>query len=92
MSKVSENSNAAKAGIRGGDQNNPVQYGRSIIYFGGDVIINIDGIEINSLADLFTSLEDNKPGETVIVKLLRGKREISTNVILSERLYDFLAE
>lgn len=92
VSKVSENSNAAKAGIRGGDQNNPVQYGRSIIYFGGDVIINIDGTEIDSLADLFTSLEDNKPGETVIVKLLRGKREISTNVILSERLYDFLAE
>lgn len=92
VSKRSENSNAAKAGIRGGDQSNPVQYGRSIIYFGGDVIINIDGIEINSLADFFTSLEDNKPGETVIVKFLRGKKEITTKVVLSERLYDFLAE
>lgn len=92
VSRLSENSNAAKAGIRGGDQSNPVQYGRSIIYFGGDVIINIDGVEIDSLADLFTSLEDNKPGETVVVKLLRGKREITTEVVLSERLYDFLAE
>jgi len=92
VSKLSKNSNAAKAGIRGGDQDNPVQYGRSIIYFGGDVIINIDGIEIKSLADLFTSLEDNKPGETVIVKLLRGKKEITTKVVLTERLHDFLAE
>jgi S1-C subfamily serine protease len=92
VSKLSDNSNAAKAGIRGGDQNNPVQYGRSIIYFGGDIIINIDGIEINSLSDLFTSLENNKPGETVIVKLLRGKKEITTKVVLAERLYDFLAE
>jgi len=92
VSKLSENSNAAKAGIRGGDLNNPVQYGRSIIYFGGDILINIDGIEINTLSDLFTALEDNKPGETVVVKLLRGKKEITTKVVLAERLYDFLAE
>lgn len=92
VSKLSENSNAAEAGIRGGDLNNPVQYGRSIIYFGGDIITEVDGVEINSLADLFTALEDNKPGEIVVVKLLRGKKEIDTKVILAERLYDFLSE
>jgi S1-C subfamily serine protease len=92
VSKLSKGSNAAKAGIRGGDLNNPVQYGRSVIYFGGDVIINIDGVEIYSLADLFTSLEDNKPGESVTVKYLRGKKEITTSVVLTKRSNNFLAE
>ncbi len=92
VSKLSKDSNAAKAGIRGGNTDIPVQYGRSIIYFGGDIITNIDGLEINTLADLFTALEDNKPGDSVEVELIRGRKKITTSVILSERSKDFLAE
>lgn len=92
VSKLEDGSNADIAGIRGGNTDNPVQYGRSIIYFGGDIIVNIDGLEVNTLEDLFSALEDNKPGDTVKVKIVRGKKNISTTVILSERPEELLAE
>jgi S1-C subfamily serine protease len=92
VSRLDSGSNAANAGIRGGDLNKPVQYGRSVIYFGGDIIVNIDGLEINTLEDLFSALEDNKPGESVEIDLIRGKRNISTTVILTERPEELLAE
>lgn len=85
VSKVEKNSNAAKAGIRGGDINNPVQYGKSIIYFGGDIITQVDGVPTATLSDLFSALEDNKPGDIVEVHLLRGKRKLTVTVKLSKR-------
>ncbi len=90
VSRVAKNSNAAKAGIRGGDIHNPVQYGKSIIYFGGDIIIKVDGVKTATLADLFSALEDNKPGDTVAVVLMRGKRKITVHVVLSKRPDDLL--
>ncbi len=92
VSKLENNSNASAAGIRGGNTDKPVQYGRSIIYFGGDIIVNVDGLEVNTLEDLFSALEDNKPGEAVEVKLIRGKKNITTTVILTDRPEKLLAE
>ena len=90
VSKVEKGSNAYKAGIRGGNLNKPVQYGKSIIYFGGDIIVKVDGFETSTIADLFSALEDNKPGETVEVELIRGKKRLTVNVVLSERPDDLL--
>ncbi|HEC61624.1 MAG TPA: trypsin-like serine protease, partial [bacterium] len=67
ISKVDAGSTAEKAGLRGGS--NAVRYGRSIIYLGGDIIIEVDRLEITSLYDLLGALEDNKPGEMVEVKV-----------------------
>jgi len=85
VSKVASNSPADRAGIRGGDRQNPVRYGNSIIYFGGDIIIGVDGMEVATLSDLFSALEDNQPGETVDVEIIRGGKRRSLSVELSER-------
>ncbi len=90
VSKVEKDSNAYKAGIRGGDTRNPVQYGKSIIYFGGDIIVKVDGYDIATLSDLFSALEDNKPGDVVEVEFIRGKKRMKTKVKLSKRPDDLL--
>lgn len=83
VSRVIEGGNADKAGIMGGST--PVRYGRSTIYLGGDIIIEVDGMEIKTWTDLYNALEDNKPGEVVDVVVLRGRKEKSFQVRLSER-------
>ena len=76
---------ADKAGLQGGNNGNPVRAGRRIIYLGGDIIVEVDGLEVKTLMDLFSALEDNKPGETVKVKVIRGRSEKVLTVTLSER-------
>lgn len=85
VSKVESGSRAEKAGIKGGSQDKAVRYGRTIIYLGGDIIQEVDGVACASIADLYTALEDNKPGDTVKVVVLRGNKKIELQVNLSER-------
>ena len=87
VSEVVEGSTAEKAGLRGGDSE--VRHGRSIIRLGGDIIVEIDGLPIANLVDLLASLEDNKPGETVEVKIIRGLKTMSLIEKLSPRPDDF---
>ena len=74
---------AEKAGLRQGSE--PVQYGRSVIYLGGDIITSVNGMEIKNLADLYSALEDNKPGETVRVIVNRGGTSHTMSITLADR-------
>jgi len=85
VSKVAPGSPADKAGLMGGDRSNPVRYGNSIIYFGGDIIVGVDGMQVGTISDLFSALEDNQPGEVVEVKILRNGRERNLSIELAER-------
>jgi S1-C subfamily serine protease len=85
ISAVKPNSLAAKAGLKGGDINRPLRMGRTTILLGGDIIVEIDGMPIKSIADLYNALEDNKPGETVDVLAVRDKTRKTFQVTLSER-------
>jgi S1-C subfamily serine protease len=87
VSQVVPGSPADKAGMRGGSE--AVRYGRSLIYLGGDIIIELDGLPVTSLYDLLGALEDNKPGEKVAVKVLRGRKEVTLYVTLSQRPQNF---
>jgi S1-C subfamily serine protease len=72
-----------KAGLRqGGD---PVQYGRSIIYLGGDIITAVNGVKTSTLADLYASLEACKPGDTVKIEIIRGGQTSTLDITLADR-------
>lgn len=65
---------AAKGGIKGGTEK--AQYGQSVIYLGGDVIIDIDGRPIESYADYFAAFFETKAGDTVDVTVQRGNSKV----------------
>ncbi|MBQ9495199.1 MAG: trypsin-like peptidase domain-containing protein [Treponema sp.] len=83
VSNVAKGGNAEKAGIRGGTQ--PARYGTSTIYLGGDIVTKIDDIQITSLADYFSALEDKKPGDTVAVTVHRNKTDRTVRVTLVQQ-------
>jgi S1-C subfamily serine protease len=86
VSEVTKGSRAAKAGLKAGTEG--VRYGASrnarMIYLGGDIITEIEGVKITSLADYYSVLESRRPGDTVRVKVLRGKTAETLTVTLDE--------
>lgn len=85
VSKVTEGGNAEKSGIRGGDRDTVVRSGRTYIYLGGDIIVEVDDEPVSTISDLFNALEDNKPGDKVDVTVLRGAERKKISITLSEQ-------
>ncbi|MDR1930370.1 MAG: trypsin-like peptidase domain-containing protein [Treponema sp.] len=83
ISRTRRNGFAEQAGIRQGSE--PVRYGSSVIYLGGDILVNADGMKINTLADLYSALEDNRPGEQIDAVVIRNGKEVKLRVILADR-------
>ena len=83
VSRTRRNGLAERAGLRQGTE--PVQHGRNIIYLGGDIITSVNGIRTNSLADLYSALEDNRPGDVVRVEAIRAGRPVTLNIPLADR-------
>jgi len=83
VSRTRKNGLAEKAGLRQGSD--PVQYGRSVIYLGGDIITAVNGMKTNTLADLFSSLEACKPGDKVKIDIIRAGKESTLEVTLADR-------
>jgi S1-C subfamily serine protease len=83
VSRTRRNGFAERAGLRQGTE--PVQYGRSVIYLGGDIVSSVDGMKTSTLADLYSALEDNKPGETIKVEIIRSGKVLTLDMILSDR-------
>ncbi|XP_060082419.1 uncharacterized protein LOC132561735 [Ylistrum balloti] len=85
ISTLEKNSNAAEAGLKGGDPRKRVQYGRSTIYLGGDIITKIGDVEVSSMSDLLESLEQTAPGQTIAVEYYRGRQKRTSSITLVER-------
>ncbi|MDR2798507.1 MAG: trypsin-like peptidase domain-containing protein [Treponema sp.] len=83
VSRTKRSGFADRAGIRQGSE--PVRYGSSVIYLGGDIITAVDGMKTETLADLYSALEDNKPGEKVAVEIRRGGETIKVELTLADR-------
>ena len=75
ISQVVAGGQSEKGGLRGGTQK--VQYGSSIIYLGGDVIVAVNGEKVSEYGDLYTALVSTHPGDKVPVMVMR-KGELKT--------------
>ena len=51
----------------------------------GDILIEFGGKEIGNLYDFTYALQSHKPGDEVLVKVLRGSQTIEAKVLLTER-------
>lgn len=84
VSKVEKGSNAEKCGLKGGTK--AVQYGSrfnsTTIYLGGDIITEIDGIEIRTYADYTSALEAKRPNDDVSVKVFRDGQIVRLKIVL----------
>ncbi len=75
ISQVVSGGLSEKGGLRGGTQK--VQYGSSIIFVGGDVIVEVNGAKVSEYSDLYSALISTHPGDKVPVTVMR-KGELKT--------------
>lgn len=84
ISQVVPAGKADKAGLKGGAER--AQYGQSVIYLGGDVIVAINGNRISGYVDYFATLFSTKPGDKVdIIVNRRGENILIKGVELVEQ-------
>lgn len=84
VSQVVPLGKADKGGVKGG--NEKAQYGQSIIYLGGDVIVQINDTPITGYVDYFAFLFSTKAGDKVDVTVIRnGEKKVLKNIELVEQ-------
>ncbi|MDR3147814.1 MAG: PDZ domain-containing protein, partial [Treponema sp.] len=83
VSRTLRSGQAERAGLRQGTE--AVRYRSTIIYLGGDIITSVDGMKTETLADLFSALEDNKPGQQIKVEIIRSGRPLTLDVTLVDQ-------
>ena len=87
VEKVAAGTPAARAGLRGGNQNDPVTLpdGITQVYVGGDIIVSLNGQPIANSEQLAHEVELDKPGQTVTLGIIRGTRRLTVRVTLGTR-------
>jgi S1-C subfamily serine protease len=84
IARITPNSPAAEAGLRGAT--GQVELGNARIFVGGDIIVEIDDVAIDSSETLREFLETKtRFGQEVEVTFYRGNEKMQTNVVLGER-------
>ena len=73
---------AERAGLKGGTER--AYLGNMPIMVGGDLIVAIDGQQVADPQDISTVLDNHQAGDTISVTILRGRRQITLNLILGE--------
>lgn len=76
VSYVDEKGSAAKAGLKGMTQD---QFGRTYL---GDIILSIDGQDVNNLDDIYQVLDRHKIGDEVTVRYRRDGKTLSAKIKL----------
>jgi S1-C subfamily serine protease len=80
--QVVAGSSADRAGLRGGSER--AYLGNIPIMLGGDLIVGIDGEDVQDQQDLGHVMNNHRAGDTVRVTIYRGKKKMDVNVMLGE--------
>ncbi len=89
VSQVVPGGFADQAGLKAGTQQ--VRYGSSVIYLGGDIITEINGVTIVDYSDMFTALSNTKPGDIAQVVVNRNGSKVKLSIQLVERTEENLS-
>src|SRR5438270_4385384 len=73
---------ADRAGLRGGNER--AYLGNTPITTGGDLIVAIEGQDVQDQQDLSHVMNNHRAGDSVRVTIYRGKRKMDVNVTLGE--------
>ena len=73
---------ADRAGLRGGSER--AYLGNTPIMLGGDLIVAIDGQEVQDQQELSQVMNSHRAGDTVRLTIFRGKSKMDVNVMLGE--------
>jgi S1-C subfamily serine protease len=82
VQKVIPGGAAERAGVHGGNQQAYV--GNTPILLGGDLIVAIDGQEVNDPQEINALMDKHQSGDTVSVTLYRGQKKMTLKLILGE--------
>jgi S1-C subfamily serine protease len=80
--QVVQGSGADRAGLRAGTER--AYLGNTPIMIGGDLIVAVDGQEIQDQQDLSHAMQNHRAGDTVTVTIYRGKKRMDVKVTLGE--------
>ena len=80
--QVQPGSAADRAGLRGGNER--AYLGNMPIMLGGDLIVAIDGQQLEDQQELSHVMQNHRAGDTVTVTVYRGKKRIDVKVTLGE--------
>jgi S1-C subfamily serine protease len=80
--QVVPGSSADRAGLKGGNER--ALLGNTPIMVGGDLIVQINGEDVEDMQDLSRLLTKYKTGDAVTVSVFRGKRKMDVKVTLGE--------
>ena len=73
---------AERAGLKGGTQR--LYQGNTPVMLGGDLIVGLDGQEIQTPQDLSAALNQHRAGDVVSVTVFRGQKRLNFKVTLSD--------
>jgi S1-C subfamily serine protease len=80
--QVTPGGSADRAGLRGGNQR--AVWGNNTILIGGDLIVAIDGQQIEDLQDISRVMNNHRAGDTITVTVFREKKQMDFKVVLGE--------
>ena len=80
--RVTAGGAAERAGLRGGTER--AYLGNMPIMIGGDLIVALDGQEVQDQQQLSRIMNNHRAGDAVKVTIYRGKRKMEVDVTLGE--------